>query len=132
MEERSEWVSRFRESTMSLGQVISEVYTSRDAHWSAPGPSTPEKKSAAPTAASTTSPTKVPPSTSPLKLGKPINGKQVATALRDGTKLCPQYQRGGCKAKPCPQGAHRCAAVLRKDRVCGAFNHGAVNCTNKR
>ena len=36
VEERSEWVSKFRESTMSLGQVISEIYTSRDAHWSAP------------------------------------------------------------------------------------------------
>ena len=117
---------------MSLGQVISEVYTSRDAHWSAPGPATPDKKSAAPTAASTASPSKVPPSTSPLKLGKPINGKPVATAMKDGTKLCPQFQRGGCKAKPCPQGAHRCGAVVRKDRVCGAFNHGAANCTGKR
>ena len=105
VEERSEWVSKFRESTMSLGQVICEVYTSRDAHWSAPGPTTPDKKTAAPTAASPVSPTKVPPSTSPLKLGKPINGKQVATAMKDGTKLCPQYQRSGCKAKPCPQGA---------------------------
>ena len=103
VEERSEWVSKFRESTMSLGQVISEVYTSRDAHWSAPGPATPEKKTTAPTAASTASPSKVQPSTSPLKLGKPINGKQVATAMKDGTKLCPQFQRGGCKAKPCPQ-----------------------------
>ena len=132
VEERSEWVSKFRESTMSLGQVISEIYTSRDAHWSAPGPATPDRKSAAPTAASTASPSKVPPSTSPLKLGKPINGKPVATAMKDGTKLCPQFQRGGCKAKPCPQGAHRCGAVVRKDRVCGAFNHGAANCTGKR
>ena len=122
VEERSEWVSKFRESTMSLGQVICEVYTSRDAHWSAPGPTTPDKKTAAPTAASP----------SPLKLGKPINGKHAATAMKDSAKLCPQYQRGGCKAKLCPQGAHRCAAVLRKDRVCGAFNHGATNCTNKR
>ena len=118
---------------MSLGQVIGEVcevYTSRDAHWSAPGPATPDKKTAAPTAASPVSPAKVPPSTSPLKLGKSINGKQVATAIKDGTKLCRQFQRGGCKAKPCPQGAHRCAAVLRKDRVCGAPI--ATNCTIKR
>lgn len=59
VEERSEWVSKFRGSTMSLGQVICEVYTSRDAHWSTPGPSTPEKKTVAPTAASPVSPTKV-------------------------------------------------------------------------
>ena len=109
---------------------LRSLYTSRDAHWPTPGPSTPEKKTVAPTAASPVSPTKVPPSTSQLKLGKPINGKQVATAMKDGTNLSPQFQRGGCKAKPCPQGAHRCAAVLRKDRVCGAFNHGAL--TNPR
>ena len=72
------------------------------------------------------------PRTSQLKLGKPINGKQVATAMKDGTKLCPQFQRGGCKAKPCPQGTHRCVAVIRKDRVCGAFNHSATNCNSKR
>lgn len=33
VEERSELVSKFGESTLSLGQVTHEVYTSRDAHW---------------------------------------------------------------------------------------------------
>ena len=32
-EERSEWVSRFRESTDTLGVIIKEVMVARDAHW---------------------------------------------------------------------------------------------------
>ena len=67
---------------------------------------------------------------SQMKLGKPINGKQVATTMKEGTKLCPQFQRGECKAKPCPR-AHRCAAVIRKDRVCGSFSHRATNYNSK-
>ena len=35
-EERSEWVSRFRESALSLGQVVREVFVMRDAHWLPP------------------------------------------------------------------------------------------------
>ena len=114
---------KFRESTLTLGQVMCEVFTSRDARWSATF-SAPDKKASEPTAASNQSPTK-PPSSS-LKLGKPINGKPVALVMNDGSKLCPQFQQGGCKAKPCPQGAHRGAAVQRANRVCGAFIHGAA------
>ena len=33
MEERSEWVSKFRESTRTLGQVARGTYEARDAHW---------------------------------------------------------------------------------------------------
>ena len=32
-EERSEWVSKYRESTRSLGAVVKELMGSRDAHW---------------------------------------------------------------------------------------------------
>ena len=32
-EERADWVSRFRESTLTLGQVIKATYEARDAHW---------------------------------------------------------------------------------------------------
>ena len=33
VDERSEWVTWFRESTTSLRVVIKEVYAARDAHW---------------------------------------------------------------------------------------------------
>ena len=32
-EERSEWVSKFRESTRTLGAVVKETYEARNAHW---------------------------------------------------------------------------------------------------
>eukprot|EP00435_Cladocopium_sp_Y103_P059982 s497_g21.t1 len=132
LEERSEWVSKFRESTSTLGQVIQEVYTSRDAHWAAAPVAAPPKKATEPAAGSTNSPVKPTGAPSQMTLGKPINGKSVALTMKDGTKLCAQFQRNGCKNKPCPNGAHRCAAVLRANRVCGAFNHGASACNGGR
>ena len=32
-DERSEWVTKFREGTRSLGAVVKELMASRDAHW---------------------------------------------------------------------------------------------------
>ena len=63
---------------------------------------------------------------SKMVLGKPVNGRQVAKVMKDGTALCAAFQRGACKTKgKCPQGAHRCGAIPKKDRVCG---HGAGQC----
>ena len=128
-EERAEWVSRFRESTSTLGQVIKEVYSARDAHW-IPTQATvgPEQVPAAgpgnPTAPTT------PAASSQFALGKPVNGRKVAKTMKDGTKLCASFQQGHCKAKTqCPGGgAHRCGVVIRGERVCGAPSHGASTC----
>eukprot|EP00435_Cladocopium_sp_Y103_P044475 s166_g12.t1 len=58
----------------------------------------------------------------------------VAGMLRDGTKLCPDFQKGKCSASPksCPKGAHRCGFVLSSGRPCGSFGHGADKCTGKK
>ena len=124
LEERSEWTSRFRESTATLGTIMKEVYQARDAHWippvvaEAPVGVTPGQSSGS----SQSLPSK-------MVLGKPINGKQVAKVMKDGTALCAAFQQGACKTKgKCPQGAHRCGAILKKDRVCGASSHGAGQC----
>ena len=50
-------------------------------------------------------------------LVKPIGGKAVARVMQDGTKLCQTFQHGQCKGG-CGQ-AHRCALVIKKQRVCG-------------
>ena len=81
MEERAEWVSRFRESTRTLGEVVKEVFGVRDAHWIV-SPAESSHPTPAAQAASREDPS------SQLLLGKPINGKQVAKVMRDGTKLC--------------------------------------------
>ena len=125
-EERSEWVARFRESTASLGQIVKEVYTLRDAHW-VPPPILPLADSPAGVPSSGTS--KDNGGTNHFALGKPINGKQVAKVLKDGSRLCQAFQHGQCKQKtPCPNGQHRCGLVVKKERVCGAGGHGASSC----
>ena len=124
-DERSEWVARFRDSQKSLGRVIQEVYAMRDAHWSVPI-----------TTSGTTSSRSTPDPVTPVKseanrwtLGNPINGRQVAKILKDGTRLCQAFQHGQCKAKAnCTNGQHRCGLVLRKERACGAPGHGAAAC----
>ena len=130
-EERSEWVTKFRESQLTLGQVVRDTMIARDAHWlptsaalGAEGGSTLDKeKKAAP---ATTN-----PPASQFQLGKPINGRQVAKSMKDGSKLCQAFQHAQCKNKPpCPQGQHRCALVTKKERICGAAGHGAAACRN--
>ena len=103
------------------------IYLARDAHWlpptlAEPAFATPGKN--APPAAT--------PATSKFALGKSIQGKQVARVLRDGTLLCQAFQEGSCKSKggTCKLGQHRCGHVTKKERVCGAPNHGAVACRN--
>ncbi|CAE7839226.1 unnamed protein product [Symbiodinium sp. CCMP2592] len=126
-EERAEWVSRFREGTRTLGAVIKEVMEARDAHWLAPalpeaGPVAPKPQPVI------TEPTK----SSLFVSGPMVGGKPTARVMKDGTKLCGDYQKGSCKhSPPCPNGAHRCAVVLRAERVCGAPNHGAAKCKAK-
>lgn len=102
MEERSEWVARFRESQATLGVIIKEVMAQRDAHW-------------------------VALSWGPPEVTPPAAGGDSAQP----TKLCQNFQQGTCKNKtPCAQGQHRCALVTRKERVCGAAGHGAHACRN--
>ena len=116
-ERAAEWTARFRESSHSLGAIIKEVYTARDAHWLPPTP---------------VEPTLSTPVKSTPPLGKPLQGKQVARVLRDGTLLCQAFQEGSRKSKggKCKLGQHRCGHVTKKERVCGAPNHGAAACRN--
>ena len=112
-----------REPSGLLGFVRAKVYVARDAHWLPPvGADTPPV-----TPVKTSTPYSPPePKASPSKfaLGKPIN------VMKDGTVLCQAFQSGNCKAKgQCPNGAHRCGNVTKKDRVCGASSsHGAHAC----
>ena len=123
-------MSRFCESTDTLGVIIKEVMVARDAHW-IPAITQPGSDPVLGDAKQPQSPNPV--KTSHFQLGKPINGKQVARTMRDGTKLCQAFQHGQCKNKtPCPSGQHRCAAVTKKERICGASGHGAAACRNNQ
>ena len=121
-EERAAWVSRFRESHDTLGHVIKETMVARDAHWiPALTPATLASSGAVPLGPEV----KPPAAINQFALGKPIQGRQVAKVLKDGTKLCQSFQHGQCKNKaPCSMGQHRCGLVIKKERVCG----GAASC----
>ena len=73
------------------------------------------------------------PLPSQFTLGKAVNGKKVAKTMRDGTKICQAFQHGQCKNPKgsCPQGQHKCGAVVRGERVCGMPGHGAGQCRAK-
>ena len=80
-----------------------EVYTSRDAHWSIPGPATPEKKTVAPTAAS----------------------QSPSEYLPVEVREADQWEASGC--------SHEAGVLQPSGKIeRGAFNHGATNCNSKR
>ena len=126
LEDRSDWVAKFRESSKSLGEVIKETCVARDAHWvphAVPGA----------TRAEASKPTALPTSATQFALGKPVNGKKVAKVMRDGSKVCQAFQHGQCKNPKgsCPQGQHKCGTVVRGERICGMPGHGASQCRAK-
>eukprot|EP00435_Cladocopium_sp_Y103_P030945 s870_g7.t1 len=128
LEERSEWVSKYRESTRTLGAIVKETYEARDAHWvvvastEVPSAVAPTAQSSAPDSAS-----------SHFQLGQKVNGKVVAKTMRDGTVLCPAFQQGNCKHKgaSCPKGARKCGVVIKGQRICNAASHGASTCSTR-
>ncbi len=104
-EERAEWLARYRESTLTLGQVIKQIFATGDAHWI---PSSIASSPEIPIKFSVPTPHDKGASLGPssFALGKPVNGKKVARVLKDGTKLCAAFQHNQCKSKPpCPNGA---------------------------
>ena len=128
-EERAEWVTRYRESTLPLGQIVKEVFAARDAHWLPMAAPTSEGPAVVAAAVGGSASTPKAGVTSQFALGKPINGRKVARVMKDGTRLCASFQHGQCKQKsPCPAGHHRCGLVVRGERTCGSPGHGAAAC----
>jgi len=144
--ERANWVSQFREGDESLGQVGHAIMEKRDALWealqSATGSPTfppqpplvrdPKKpwqqQQQQQKPRQTNSPGAAVPQTNPRKM---VPGT-TSEALRDGKKLCPDFNKGKCQTKgpSCSRGLHKCAKVLKGGRPCGMNFHGAHNCRN--
>jgi hypothetical protein len=145
--ERAVWVSQFREGSQSIGQVIQDVYTKRDAHWEV-SPVVQESATSGGNAhaspyeagnAQRPGPKKGQPPPPPPPRGQQQGAANklppgtVAKALRDGKELCPDFQKGVCKIKKmsCTKGLHKCARVNARGRVCGMPFHGAKDCRQK-
>ena len=151
IEERSSWVSQYREGNEDLGQVIQSVMEKRGAHWDTPihitvmrtemprqqqhfdAPQTPKKQKRGQQKGGGKGQRPAPSSSfnSPNSPNRQTAGA-VAPKLRDGKTLCQEFNKGTCSTKggQCTNGLHKCAKVLRGGRPCGMSYHGAYNCRN--
>ena len=92
-EERSEWVTRFRESTDSLGLVIKQVMEARDARWTVSSPTPGHAVLEQPAASAANKEQLVIPGQSKFREGPMVAGKKTAAVLKDGTRLCTDFHR---------------------------------------
>ena len=122
--ERSEWVDLFRNSSMTLGEVIKTVFVQRESMWHV----LPEKRAAAPgnTLMDATNNEKRPRTTKAIAVP---NG--WGSSFKDGRTVCIRYNQNLCSGE-CPDGnLHVCAKLVAKGRVCGSKEHRAMNCTRR-
>jgi hypothetical protein len=145
--ERTAWVDRFRNGNKTLGQVVEEVLDMREAMWEyVREVATPQRQQRQEDRRDE-SPRK---NRRQAKKGGGKGGdngdgraqKQggarrpnvVKLQLKNGTKLCPAFQRGQCKeGAQCQKGKHMCGAEEKGGRICGA-PHSPANggCNNNR
>lgn len=127
LEDRGEWTHRFAtRPTSALGAIIKEVMVEREAVWissSGPSSSGPVPEPAAPPTPAARQAAAV-----QRESGTPL--PKVVHQLRDGTALCPEFQRGKCstRGRQCQRGQHRCGHLLKGGRVCGSYQHAGHKC----
>jgi len=137
-DEREMWIDKYRNSDSTLGQVIAETYAQREAMWELP---TPQQAVPRDRLKDTGKQNEQDKATEKDKdkdrKKKPDERKKgarkVAKQLRDGTKLCQDYQHNKCrkqKERQCEKGKHCCGGVCKSGRVCGG-PHPANACRNK-
>ena len=126
VQERSLWVQRYRNSEMTLGEVIATTTKDREAVWMVETKTTPAKAAPAVVVPPVPPP---PPKVSPQK--RP-GGAHSCRTTKDGKKICQKYNGAGC-AEPCPVGElHVCAAMLKNGRACAIRGHKISECRNKK
>ena len=110
-EERAEWVSRYRESTLSLGTIVKETYEARDAHWVCPSSGVEVIQPAPAMTAGSPKPEVALPSK--FQLGPKVGGRDVAKVMRDGTApLSWLAERGVQRQGALPS---RCSSLWSRD-----------------
>ena len=109
--ERAEWSARLGAQSEGLGKLIQTITQERNALWISGAASVGPAGASGGGASSAGSP--------------PAQSEGVSFSLRDGTVLCPDFQRGKCSVstRECPKGAHRCGKTLTTGRVCGSYGH---------
>eukprot|EP00435_Cladocopium_sp_Y103_P025354 s2906_g6.t1 len=125
IEERSEWVSKYRESTRTLGTIIKETYEARDAHWVVVA-STESPSVAAPMAQSGAPESPV----SHFPDGPEGQWQGGGQDYARWHSALPSFSAGQLQAQGCfvSQSAHKCGVVTKGQRICNSANHGASTC----
>ncbi|CAE7943544.1 unnamed protein product, partial [Symbiodinium necroappetens] len=105
-------------SSVEFVGVPLDVMESRDAHWVVHAAAFPVGQGETQAAAGTAAPPGAQaPQVSHFKEGPSVNGKRVAAVLKDGTRLCQDFQTGKCNNPRCGKGAHKCGVVVRAQRA---------------
>ena len=120
--ERSRWVDVYRNSSLELGQVVSQVFSQREAMWEI------SEDALSPVRPKTTAAEeqRKQGEQQPRKGQGKGSGSSGATAqlqlsmtFKDGTNVCQGWNSSkGCLNKSCPD-KHLCAVLLPSGRVCG-------------
>ena len=118
---------------LALGKIIKQVTESRQALWEVPEGQTQHPAPAVQEPQVQKRPrVEPPPKVEHKPKSKGSGGATLVTAdtMKNGTKLCREWNRGHCQ-EPCPHGfTHACNALLKNGRVCGMRNHRSINCRN--
>ena len=140
--DRSLWVDKYRNSPLTLGEVIRDTLIQREALWEVPvlvrqtvlerAPQQPRQQPKQSYGSKAAGKSKGKggknKSGGQAKVGK---AKTMAAKLRDGKALCAEYNLGRCHALNCPKGRHQCSGVQVGGRVCGG-PHPAIRCPNRQ
>jgi len=119
-QERAEWSARLGAQSEGLGKLIQSIMNERNALWISGAASVGPAGVSGGSGSTAESP-------------HVQSGENVSFSLRDGTMLCPDFQKGKCKAgRECPKGAHRCGRILTTGRICGSYGHNAKTCSNRK
>jgi hypothetical protein len=142
--ERAVWVSTFRDGEDTIGEVIKQTMDRRGAHWDPPALPPPtyhqqqpqrreqqqSQKGQAGKGGKSEQARSSGQHSGQTQQQPKLAAGSVATELRSGAKLCPDFQKMYCKVKgpQCPKGLHKCGLVTAKGKICGMNFHGASKC----
>ena len=129
------WVERHRQTQLTLGSIILQTYTEREAVWTVDSEdkhvgSSGSKRPRAEEIESSSEDRSA--KRGNRQAAPPKTVTKTVTKMRDGTLLCVAWNSGRC-GEPCQKGhLHACNRELKNGRACAMKNHRSINCAARR
>ncbi len=121
VDERTLWISKFKNSQLTLGAVIKQTFSERSGVWIYDPPASQEADK-----------DRDKDKQGNKRKFQELDEKNFCRETSDGKRICPAYNRGQCR-NWCPKGElHVCSAKLRNGRACGMRGHTISNCRNRK